>query len=112
MSIGTKNRFVTINKRSATVDGANESIGWVMHKQTWGDIAGQNGMARIKAEASAGGINTDLQRYSIRIGYDLSIDNTMQVVHNGVQYDIQSVSHDHARRRDTYLICQVGGSRG
>lgn len=113
MSIGEKNRKITINQRSIVTDGANESSGWVFFKTKWAQIMGQTGMGRIRAEASAGGINTDLQRYSFRVNYDLTIDNTMQVVDpNGIEYDIKSVNHDHATRDHTDLVCQTGGSNG
>jgi head-tail adaptor len=121
MTIGEKNRFITINKRSTTTDGANESTGWVLHKNKWAEAMGQTGMGRIRSEASAGGINTDLQRYSFRVNYDLSIDNTMQVVmkvlnpdgsFSYVSLDIQSVNHDHAGRSHSDLVCQTGGSNG
>lgn len=113
MTIGEKNRWITINKRSPDTDTANESFTWILHKKKWAQIIGQTGMARIRSEASAGGVNTDLQRYSFRVNYDLTIDNTMQVVDpNGVAYDIQSVNHDHATRQHSDLVCQTGGSNG
>ena len=121
MTIGEKTRFITINKPSPVVDGGNESVGWILHTTKWAEVKGQTGLGRIRAEASAGGINTDLQRYSFRVNYDLSLDNTMQIVQRVrqpdgsfvvVTYDIQSVSHDHATRENTYLICQEGGSNG
>lgn len=113
MTIGEKNRFVTINKHSATVDTANELVEWVLHKKKWAQILGQTGMVRIRSEASAGGVNTDLQRYSFRVNYDLSLTSAMQVVDpNGIEYDIESVNHDHAGRSYTDLVCQQGGSNG
>lgn len=113
MTIGERNRLITINKRSTDTDTANESFDWVPHKTKWAQVMGQTGMGRIRAEAGAGGINTDLQRYSFRVSYDLSIDNTMQVVDpNGIQFDIQSVNHDHAGRQHSDLVCQTGGSNG
>ncbi len=121
MTIGEKTRYITINKPSTTLDAENRATGWVFHKRKWAEPMGQTGMGRIRSEASAGGINTDLQRYSFRINYDLSIDNTMQVVmrvrnadatFSDIELDIQSVNHDHAGRDHTDLICQTGGSNG
>lgn len=113
MTIGERNRYITINRRSDEVDAANESVGWVLYKRDWAEITGQSGMARIRSDASGGGINTDLQRYSIRVNYDVTLTNAMQVVDSkGIAYDIQTVSHDHARRDNTYLVCQQGGSNG
>jgi len=113
MTIGEKNRKITINKPSTTLDVENRPVGWVLHKTKWAQIMGQTGMGRIRSEASAGGVNTDLQRYSFRVNYDLSIDNTMQIVDpNGIEYDIQSVNHDHATRSHSDLVCQTGGSNG
>ncbi len=113
MTIGEKNRYITINQRSTAVDAANESYTWVFFKKKWAEIMSQTGMGRIRADASAGGVNTDLQRYSFRVNYDLSLNNTMQVVDpNGIAYDIQTVIHDNAGRENTYLVCQQGGSNG
>lgn len=122
MTIGEKTRLVTINKRSTVdADAANESFTWVLHKTKWAEVLGQTGMGRIRSEASAGGINTDLQRYSLRVNYDLSIDNTMQAVlkvrnddgtFSFIALDIQSVNHDHAGRDHSDLVCQTGGSNG
>jgi SPP1 family predicted phage head-tail adaptor len=113
MTIGEKNRYITINKRDETVDTANESVGWVLHKKKWAQIVGMSGMVRIRSEASAGGVNTDLQRYSFRVNYDLSLTSAMQVVDgNGIMYDVQSVNHDHAHREHTDLVCQQGGANG
>lgn len=121
MTIGEKNRFITINKPSPTLDAENRPVGWVLHKTKWAEAMGQTGMGRIRAEASAGGINTDLQRYSFRVNYDLSIDSTMQVVmkvrnadntFSFVELDIKSVNHDHAERDHSDLVCETGGSNG
>lgn len=117
MTIGEKTRHVTINKRSTAVDTANESFDWVFFKKKWAEPKAQTGMARIRSEASAGGINTDLVRISFRVNYDLSIDNTMQLVMKAAEgvfiaFDIESVNHDHAGRQYTDLVCQTGGSNG
>lgn len=121
MSIGQKTRKLTINKPSDTLDAENRPTGWVFFKTKWGEPMGQTGMGRIRSEAGAGGINTDLQRYSFRVNYDLSIDSTMQVVmkvlnadgsFSYVELDIKSVNHDHTGRDHSDLVCETGGSNG
>ena len=113
MSIGEKNRRITINKPDPAVDTANQSVGWLFHKKVWAAIVGETGMGRIRAEASLGGVNTDPSRYSFRVNYDLSLAKGMQAVDShGIQYDVLHVFHDHANRVNTFLVCEEGGRYG
>lgn len=113
MTIGEKNRRITINVPATTVNSANESTGWVFYKTKWARILGETGMGRIRAEASAGGINTDLRKYSFRVNYDRTIDVNMQVVDpQGYEYDVVTVLHDPAGRLYTDIVCQLGAASG
>lgn len=115
MSIGEKNRFIEIYRPSGEVDSANEPVAdpWTLHKTKWAEVKGETGMGNIRSAASAGGINTPLNRYSFRVNYDVSIDNTMQIRDRiGNRFDVVNVLHDHARRVDTWIVADVGGSNG
>lgn len=111
--IGEFNRRIEIWKPSGAVDAANQPLptAWVLHKEKWARIKGETGMATIRAAASAGGINTPLDRYSYRINYDRSIGTDMQIRdRDGDRLNIVSVRHDKANREWTDIVAEVGGS--
>jgi len=113
--IGDRNRLVEFWKDSGAVDEANEPVPdpWVLHKKKWAHIKGETGMGTIRAAASAGGINTPLDRYSFRINYDKSITVGMQVREkDGTRYNILSVRHDKVDRNWTDVVAETGGSNG
>lgn len=112
MTIGEKNRLVKFYKPSTTLDAENNPTGWVLHKSKWADIKSETGMGRIRSEASAGGINTDLRKYSFRVTYDLSLDLTMRVEFHGVMMDVVTLLHDHAGRMYTDVVAEQGGNNG
>lgn len=116
MGQGQKTREIDIYKPTIVLDGANEPDGddpWTLFVTRWAEPKGETGMGTIRAAASAGGVNTPLNRYSFRINYDRSIDTTMQVrTPEGDRMDIVSVLHDLARRTYTDIVCQFGGSNG
>lgn len=116
MGQGQKTREISIYRPTIVLDGANEPDGsdpWTLLYTRWAEPKGENGMGRIRAEASAGGINTALNRYSFRINYDRNVDTTMQVrTPEGDHLDIISVLHDLGRRTFTDIVCQLGGSNG
>lgn len=110
MTIGEKNRYLTINVPGTTLDAANQPIGWVFFKNKWAQALAQTGIGRIRAEANAGGISTDLQRVSFRVSFDMTLVKGMQIVDPlGTTYEVQSVNHDVATRQHTDLVCQTGG---
>lgn len=113
MTIGERTKLVHFYKPSPIVDGANQSTGWILHKSKWAWIKTETGMGRIRSESSAGGINTNLMRYSFRIKYDLTIDTTMQVRDpKGNFYNILTLIHDHASEMWTDVVAEIGGSNG
>lgn len=115
MNLGDKNRRYEFWKLSGAEDGANEPIAdpWVLHKSKWGQIKGETGMGSIRSAASAGGVNTPLDHYSIRINYDTSITVAMQVRDPvGNRLNVVRVGHDHADREWTDVVCEVGGANG
>lgn len=113
MTIGEKNRRISFYAPSTELDDENLPVEWEFVKARWANIVSETGMGRIRSEASAGGINTDLRKYSFRIAYDLTIDTTMQIRDSmDVRYDVVTVLHDHATRKHTDVVAQVGGSNG
>jgi SPP1 family predicted phage head-tail adaptor len=113
---GNKTRQIDFYVPTVVIDGANEPDGsdpWVLYATRWAEIKGETGMGRIRAEASAGGVNTPLNRYSFRINYDKTIDTTMQVrTPEGDRLNVLSVLHDLARRTYSDIVCEMGGSNG
>lgn len=113
--IGEKNRRIEFWKRTGATDSANQPMptAWVLHKPKWARIRGETGMATIRAASSAGGVNTPLDRYSFRIGYDVSITVDMQIrEHDGTRYNILAVRHDKATRDWTDVVAETGGANG
>lgn len=114
-NLGDKNRRVEFWKLSGAEDGANEPVAdpWVLHKAKWANFKAQRGMGAIRAAASAGGINTPLDRYSVSVDYDTSITVDMQMRdRNGNRFNILSVVHDFADREFTDVVCELGGANG
>lgn len=112
---GDKNRRVGFWKLSGTEDSANEPVAdpWILHKEKWANIKGQRGMASVRAAASAGGVNTPLDRYSFNINYDTSITIDMQIRDGlGNRFNILSVTHDYENRDWTDVVAETGGSNG
>ena len=108
--IGARNRLFRFYKRSEEVNAANEPVGWVFHKQKWAEVKGESGMGSIRAAASAGGVVTPLDRYSLRVSYDLSIDSTMQARDSeGWCYEVLAVRHDKARRNYSDIVVESSG---
>lgn len=112
MTIGEKNRQIEIWVPDGTLDSENNSAGWAPYKTTWADISNETGMSIIRRPDSDVSIKTTLGRYSFRVNYDRTLDNTMQIRHDGQSYDIVAVRHDAAGRRDTYLVADLGGAIG
>lgn len=113
MNIGKKNRLYSFWSNSGAVDEANQPVPdpWVFHKERWAEVKGETGMGAIRS--SAGGINTPMDRYSLRINYTPSINEAMQARDpNGNRYDIVAVRHDLARREWTDVIVETGGANG
>jgi SPP1 family predicted phage head-tail adaptor len=113
--IGNFNRKIDFYRDSGAVDEANEPVvdPWVFHKSRWAQIKGETGMGSIRAAASAGGVNTPLDRYSFRINYDTSIKVGMQIrERDGTRYNIVSVRHDKADRDWTDVVGETGGANG
>jgi SPP1 family predicted phage head-tail adaptor len=113
--IGDRNRLVEFWKPSGAVNEANEPLpdAWVPYKSKWAHIKGETGMGTIRAAASAGGVNTPLDRYSFRVNYDTSITIDMQVREkDGTRYNILSVRHDKVDRNWTDVVAETGGSNG
>ena len=113
--IGEHNRRIEIWKPSGAKDAANEPLpnAWTLHKRKWARIRGETGMATIRAAATAGGVNTPLDRYSFRVNYDLTIEVTMQIRDTqGMRYNIVGVRHDLAGRDWTDIVAEIGGSNG
>lgn len=115
MSIGDKNRLIDIYRPGQEYDDANEPIGdgWVFVKSKWANMRGESGLATIRAAASAGGVNTPLDRYSFRFNYDLTLNVTMQLRDpEGTRYNVIAVRHDKADRDWTDVVGETGGSDG
>lgn len=112
--IGERNRRIEIWRPSGAVNSANEPTGeMVFVKRKWAKIRGETGLATIRAAASAGGINTPLDRYSFRVNFDPSITGGMQVRElDGTCYNILAVRHDKADREWTDIVAETGGSNG
>lgn len=114
-NIGDHNRRVAFWKLSGAEDGANEPVAdpWVLHKEKWAAIKGETGMGSIRAAASAGGVNTALDRYSFRINYDTSITIGMQLRdRQGGRFNVIAVRHDSQDRNWTDVVGEVGGANG
>lgn len=112
-TIGEKNRRIAIWKHNGSLTPANQPTpnGWELFKEKWARIRGETGFATIRAAASAGGITTPLDRYSFRIGFDKSIDVTMQIrQRDGSRLNIVAVRHDEAGREWTDIVGEIGGS--
>ena len=113
--IGEHNRRIEIWKFSGAKNAANEPLpnAWTLHKRKWARIRGETGMATIRAAATAGGVNTPIDRYSFRVNYDTSITVEMQVrERDGTRYNVLSVRHDKADREWTDIVAETGGSDG
>lgn len=69
MSIGTKNRLIRIYRRTDAVNEANEPLpdAWELFKTKWADVRGETGLSTIRSSASAGGVNTPMNRYSMAV---------------------------------------------
>ena len=114
-NIGDHNRRVAFWKLSGAEDAANEPVAdpWVLHKEKWAAIKGETGMGSIRAAASAGGVNTPLDRYSFRVSYDLSLTVGMQLRdRQGGLFNVIAVRHDPQDRNWTDVVGEVGGANG
>lgn len=114
-NLGDKNRRVEFWKLSGAEDAANEPVSdpWVLHKAKWANVKTETGMSAIRAAASAGGVNTPLDRYSFRIDYDTSITVDMQLRdRNGNRFNIIRVAHDFTDRDWTDVVAELGGANG
>lgn len=115
MSIGRKNRLVEFWTLSGAVDGANQPIpdDYVFVKRKWAEVKGETGLGSIRSAASAGGINTPLDRYSYRVNYDPSLNIGMQLRDaDGTRLNILAVRHDKAARKWSDVVCEQGGKDG
>ena len=110
--IGKRNRLVEFWKPTGAVDAANQPLpdAWQVHKSKWAEIKGETGIGTIRSAASAGNINTPLNRYSFRVNYDLSLEENMQVRYGGMIYAVVTIRHDHAQRRHTDVVAEIGGT--
>lgn len=112
---GNKNRLVEFWKLSGVEDAANEPVAdpWVFHKKKWADPKGETGMGTVRAAASAGGVNTPLNRYSFRINFDRSITVDMQLrMRDGARFNILTVNHDLMGYEWTDVVAELGGATG
>lgn len=115
MMIGKKNRLFEFWKLTGAKDAANDPLpdDYEFFKRRWGEIRGETGIGTIRAAASNGGINTPLDRYSVRINYTPSITVDMQMrERDGSRYNIVSVRHDKADREWTDVVGEIGGANG
>lgn len=114
--IGKKNRLVEFYKPAGNTDAGNEPTApqWIFFKRKWASILGETGMGTIRSSVMAGNtIGTPLNRYSFRVDYDPSINESMQVRdRTGMHMDIITVRHDLANREWTDVIAEVGGANG
>lgn len=111
MKLGTLNRRVTIQQRTAGYDEAGQPIeAWTDVVRVWANIAGQTGMGTITRNQDS--IPGSVERYSIRIRYREGITSGMRALHNGQAFDIRQVRMDFAERVYTDLVCELGGNDG
>lgn len=113
--IGEQNRYFIIMRPTNAVDGANQPLptAWERHKGKWARVRGETGMGTIRAASHANGVNTPLDRYSVRFNYDRSITDDMQLreaTESGQRFAILAVRHDMAEREWTDVVVEVGGS--
>lgn len=111
MSIGKRNRLVTIQRRESQTDASNFPIdSWVIHKKKWVEFAGQTGMGSVRSGATNGtGIAGTQNIYSLRGSYDTSITQDMRVEYRGSYFEIKEVRHDIARRQYSDIVVIANG---
>ncbi|THJ30944.1 head-tail adaptor protein [Lampropedia aestuarii] len=110
MEAGKLNRRITIQTRRQGHDAAGQPLdGWGNDLKLWAWVKAPTGSGMANAQE---GVARSITSYSIRVRYRPSLDNSMRVLLKGVAYDVRLVSHDHAGREWTDLLCEVGGNDG
>lgn len=101
---------ITIQSRNQGQDSTGQPIeGWGNDLKLWAWVKAPTGSGMANAQE---GVVRSITSYSIRVRYRSSLNDSMRVLLNGQAYDIRQVSHDHAGREWTDLLCEVGGNDG
>lgn len=114
---GGKNRRLSIQRRQAGVDAANQPVDtWDELMRLWAQPRGLSGMGAIREQN--GGMPATITRYSWRVKYlPTQITTDMRAVEyvNGVPvavYSITGLLHDHEKREWTDIVTELGGNNG
>jgi head-tail adaptor len=114
LAAGTLNRRIRINRREAGTGPGGEPIdNWLpVFRRLRARPMTQKGMATI-AGLQGGEVAASVNSYSWEIRYrPTGIDVGMQLVYQGIAFDIISLKHDFERHQWTNIICQQGGNAG
>lgn len=111
ISAGRLNRLLRIEKKSGSKHPSGQPVdAWELHKEKYGNIKSKSGSAATREN---GGVPNEAVPVSIRVRYDRTITTDMRVVDpEGTIFSIGTISHDHADREWTDLVCTVGGNNG
>lgn len=110
MDIGSLNRRIAIQSRTAGTDEAGQPLlTWTDVATVWANVAGQTGLGTIK---NSGDVTAAIKAYSFRIRFREGIDEGMRVLYNATPFDVKQVRMDYAGREWTDLVCEQGGNDG
>lgn len=100
-------RLLTIQQPTRALDSAGQPLDeWSTVLTLWTNPSGQNGLTSIGH--SQGDVSSSISKYSLRIDYRPSIDNSMRVLMAGGVYRIVEARHDHQGQQWTDLVCETG----
>lgn len=103
MQAGKLDRLITIQKRTAAVDGWGGPLpeAWEDVVTVWADFRHKSGSETIRADAE-----TSTVRASVRIRWRTNVDAGMRVKVGSAFYEIEAVMPDLAGRVFVDLVCK------